>query len=176
MLGKSLESPLDGKEIRPVNPKGNQPWIFIVGLMLKLKLQYFGYLMQRASSLEKTLMLGKIEGKRRRGQQRMSWLDHITDLTDMNLTKLQEIVDRGAWLWSLNESDTTERLNSNNVKPLKILFSKLSLTAHHLPKSYRFVIFVKCYHRFSILFFTGLELVKASVIFLFYRFKNWGIT
>ena len=71
----------------------------------------------------------------------------------MNLTKLQEIVDRGAWLWSLNESDTTERLNSNNVKPLKILFSKFSLIARHFPKSYRFVIFVKCYRRFSILFF-----------------------
>ena len=66
--------------------------------MLKLKLQYFGHLMQRADSLEKTLMLGKIEGRRRRGQQRMRWLDSITDLMDMNLSKLQEVVeDRGAW-------------------------------------------------------------------------------
>ena len=65
--------------------------------MLKLKLQYFGHLMQRADSLEKTLMLGKIEGRRRRGQQRMRWLDSITDLMDMNLSKLQEVVkDRGA--------------------------------------------------------------------------------
>ena len=165
VLEKSLESPLDGKEIKPVNPKGNQPWIFIVGLMLKLKLQYFSHLIQRASSLEKTLMLGKIEDKRRRGQQRMRWLDRVTDLTDMDLTKLQEIVkDRGAWLWSLNESHTIEWLNSNNIKPLKILFSKLRLLiACHFPKSYRSVIFVKCY-RFSILFFTGLEFVKASVI------------
>ena len=109
VLEKSLESPLDGKEIKSVNPKGNQPWIFIVGLMLKLKLQYFSHLMRRASSLEKTLMLGKIEDKRRRGQQRMRWLHRVTDLMDMNLTKLQEIVkDRGAWLWSLNESHTTE--------------------------------------------------------------------
>ena len=141
--------------------------------MLKLKRQYFGHLMQRASLLEKTLMLGKIECNRRRGQQRMRWLDRIIDLTDMNLTKPQEIVkDRGAWLWSLNESDTTEQLNSNNIKPLKILFSKLSLLiAYNFPNSYRFVIFVKCYHRFSILFFTGLEFVKASVI-LFYRFEK----
>ena len=69
------------------------------GLILKLKLQYFGHLMRRADSLEKTLMMGKIEGRRRRGRQRMRWLDSITDLVDMNLSKLQEVVeDRGAWL------------------------------------------------------------------------------
>ena len=68
------------------------------GLLLKLKLQYFGYLIRRADSLEKTLMLGRTEGRRRRGQQRMRWLDSITDLVDMNLSKLQEVVeDRGAW-------------------------------------------------------------------------------
>ena len=72
---KTLEHLLDSKEIKPVNPKGNQPEYSLEGLMLKLKLQYFGHLMQRADSLERTLLLGKIEGRRRRGRQRMRWLD-----------------------------------------------------------------------------------------------------
>ena len=79
VLEKTLKSPLDCKEIQPVHPKGDQSWVFIGRLMLKLKLQYFGHLMQRADSLEKALMLGKIEGRRRRGGQRMRWLDGITD-------------------------------------------------------------------------------------------------
>ena len=97
VLEKTLESPLDSKEIKPVNPKGNSPKYSLEGLMLMLNLQYFGHLMQRANSLEKTLMLGKVEGKKRRAGQRMRWLDHITDTMDMNLSWLQEIVkDRKA--------------------------------------------------------------------------------
>ena len=119
-IGEDFESPLDCKEIKPICPKVNQFHISLEGLMLKLKLQYSGHLMRRTDSLEKTMMLEKMEGRRKRGRQRMRWLDGITDSMDMSF---KQILGDGEGQGSLaccsprghKELDTTERLNNTSA-------------------------------------------------------------
>ena len=167
VLEKTLESLLDYKEIKAINPKGNQSWISFEGLLLKLKLEYFGHLMQRADSLEKTLMPGKIEGKRS-GGQRMRWLDGIIDSMDIQWTwvwaRLGDGGRQGSLVcspWSRKELYPTEWLNST----LKIVKLLPHITDFNLRN-------VTCFHQWNVegghnVLFISLDLKRRHVVYQF---------
>ena len=144
MLEKTLESPLDSNRSNQSLLKEINPEYSLEGLMLKLKLQCFGHLMQRAYSLEKTLMMGKIEGRRRKGRQRMRWLDGVTDFLDMSLSKFWEMVkDSEGWraaVHGLKELDTTKWLNNNGFSSSHVQMWELEHKKCWVPNNWCFQI------------------------------------
>ena len=123
VLGKTFDSPLDCKEIQPVHPKGDQSWVFIGRTDVEAETPILGHLMRRADSLEKTLMVGKIEGRRRRGQQRIRWLDGFTDSMNMGLGRLRQLVmDREAWHAAVHGVPKSQTWLSNWNEMLLSLF------------------------------------------------------
>ena len=177
VLEKTLESPLDCKEIQPVHPKGNQSWIFSGRTNVEAEATILGHLMQRADSLGKTLMLGKIKGRRRRGRQRMNWMDGITDSMDMSLNKLGEMVKERKALHAAVHGvakNQTQLSNWTELYPSFFISLRLCFKHHKYETFYNFLLLLLLVAQSCLTLFNPMDYSQAPLSIGLSRQEYWS--